>query len=223
MNLYIYGISANPPTLAHFKIIQHIANIAHINDDVWLVPSYDHPRKKFSVPFCHRFEMCRRSVATLPKVYTSSIEKVLRPQCSYELIKYLYPLYSTIYFVIDSHNFLELLQQQWSHSEEVLKMVTCVVINDMFPYHSDVRYINVDIDDTIRSTYVRSSLDVNQLSKLVLPSIKKYILKYGLYNYSNSYPIICTSVNPSLKDTVSVKTVSSEIITYPDDVYTIEK
>lgn len=52
------GLSANPPHLGHFWIAKRVLKCADA-DEVWFIPSLDHPFKQNLWPWHHRWEMTK--------------------------------------------------------------------------------------------------------------------------------------------------------------------
>ena len=62
----IYGLSANPPTIAHRNIVSHLCS-QRIFDEIWILPVYQHifDSKKNLESYEHRMAMCEISLTDI--------------------------------------------------------------------------------------------------------------------------------------------------------------
>lgn len=97
-NIALFGGSFNPPHKAHQEVV-HFLLVQNRFDEIWLVPSYDHPFEKNLAPFNQRKKMCQLMMEGLgPKVKICSIENELKKTPSYMIntvlaLKQKYPEY----------------------------------------------------------------------------------------------------------------------------------
>ena len=172
---YIYGLSANPPTKAHYEIIQTISTKG---GDLTCVPSYKHPVKTNLIDFDHRVNMLRTMIGdSLPNVYVSEIERECRPRTTHELIMclrsrmQLHETNESFVVVCDAEIMRDILNLNRRHSEELLRsedIEFCVVLNNNSDNDDDrvsiLTHMNscdqtisfVTIRNTTRSTHFRN-------------------------------------------------------------------
>ena len=149
---YIYGLSANPPTKAHYEIIQTISTKG---GNLTCVPSYKHPVKTNLIDFDHRVNMLRTMIGdSLPNVYVSEIERECRPRTTHELIMclrsrmQLHETNESFVVVCDAEIMRDILNLNRRHSEELLRsedIEFCVVLNN----NSDNDNDNDNDDDRV--------------------------------------------------------------------------
>ena len=197
---YIYGISANPPTNAHYEIIRNISMIG--DGDLTVFPSYKHPIKNDLIDFDHRLNMLKIICDPLERVSVSSIERDIHVKTTYDLIIGLrsrIQLYEAIQFVIvcDTFIMIDILNLNRQHSEELLQsndVDFCVVLNKSNDIdetkktileHSNsanqnISFVVIDtIDESVRSTNARA--DINKALNLIPECIFEYIQQNDLY------------------------------------------
>jgi nicotinate-nucleotide adenylyltransferase len=77
MRVAVFGGSFNPPHLAHQMAALYVLETAAV-DELWMVPTFQHPFGKALAPFDHRLAMCERAAAALgPRVKVSAVEREL--------------------------------------------------------------------------------------------------------------------------------------------------
>lgn len=198
--LIIYGLSANPPTLAHKKIIECVRHMFYDETlyDFWVIPTFKHPIKTNLIDFDHRFEMLRLMCQSMSGVVISDIERDVSTSCSAELVEYIldrFPIYNDIVFVCDYTILIDTLTLSRYGSERLIYLVNFyVILNDDNDNEQDIRlaielsentarmsFIELpQISDRIRSTHVRENKDDTRES-LLDPTVYSYIREHGLY------------------------------------------
>lgn len=79
----LFGGSFNPPHWAHREVCDYLRGLDRF-DEVWMVPTFDHPFEKGLASFSHRKKMCELTVAGLgEKVSVCSVEEELKNKPSY--------------------------------------------------------------------------------------------------------------------------------------------
>jgi nicotinate-nucleotide adenylyltransferase len=76
VNVGVFGGSFNPPHVAHVLAVVYCLAVEEI-DEVLVVPCFRHPFAKELAPFEHRFAMCERAMAGIPRARVSRVEEEL--------------------------------------------------------------------------------------------------------------------------------------------------
>jgi nicotinate-nucleotide adenylyltransferase len=77
MRIALYGGSFNPPHLGHELAGLYVLETAGV-DELWLMPTFQHPFDKALEPFEDRLAMCRLAAAALgPRARVTDIEREL--------------------------------------------------------------------------------------------------------------------------------------------------
>jgi len=72
----LFGGSFNPPHLAHAMVAISVLSV-HDVDELWILPTGDHPFGKTLAPFEDRMALCQAAFSDLPRVKVLEIEKWL--------------------------------------------------------------------------------------------------------------------------------------------------
>lgn len=81
----LFGGSFNPPHWAHRQVADFLQGLPQF-DEVWLLPTFDHPFEKGLAPFDDRVAMARLTVVGLgPRVSVCGIEGELKKSPSYSI------------------------------------------------------------------------------------------------------------------------------------------
>ena len=188
---YLYGLSANPPTYAHYEIIKNVSSFAEV---LTVIPTYKHPIKTNLIDFEHRFNMLKMLCDPLERVFVSRIEEQIQLNSTYELITTLRsrcPLYEDTKFVLvcDFFIMMDFLEMTRKHSEEILKSQDidfCVILNDTVrilehsnSVNKNIEFLIIDtIDESIRSSIARNNIEA---SEDVLPEcVRDYIINNNI-------------------------------------------
>ena len=79
----LFGGSFNPPHLAHRQVVDYLRG-QNAFDEVWVVPTFDHPFAKGLIPFSHRAKMVQLLIADCGSdVKLCTIEEELKAKPSY--------------------------------------------------------------------------------------------------------------------------------------------
>ena len=194
---YIYGLSANPPTNAHFEIINSIDSL---NVPLTVVPSFRHPIKTNLISFEHRVNMLHVLCARMKNVCVSRIEEEFPVATTYDLIVRLrsrVQLQNTTTFVIVCD--MDIMQQILNLSrEKALDLLAsndvefCVVLNRTNDTEEaersvlehcnlgnrSISFLRITCDDTVRSTTARETNGA--LQTLIRPCVYEYIQENGI-------------------------------------------
>jgi nicotinate-nucleotide adenylyltransferase len=77
MRIALFGGSFNPPHLGHELAALYVLETAGV-DELWLMPTFQHPFDKELLPFEDRLAMCRLAAAALgPRARVTDIEREL--------------------------------------------------------------------------------------------------------------------------------------------------
>ena len=162
-----FGGCFNPPTLAHFDIVKNALNEFNL-DKVIIVPMGDRYQKKDLISFEHRFNMLQKMFA-----YNEKIE-ISRMQANQNEVSYAVDSFKKIdeeykdddrYFIMGYDNFSQI--ETWKDGKNLVK---------------DRKFIVFERKNPTSSSLVRQKIRANQnVERLVLPEIAKYISKEGLY------------------------------------------
>lgn len=81
----LFGGSFNPPHWAHRQVADYLLGLSQF-DEVWILPTYDHPFDKDLAPYAHREKMCQLTVLGLgPKVLVCGVEGEIKRSPSYTI------------------------------------------------------------------------------------------------------------------------------------------
>lgn len=175
-NIALFGGSFNPPHKAHLEVVVFLLGQNQF-DEIWLVPSFDHPFEKNLASFEHRKKMCELTIEGLnQKVRVCCIEKELQEAPSYMIntiraLKGKYPEYKfTLVLGTDCRYDLP----QWKEGDTL----SCEV--DFFfiprPGFEDSPFTDIS------STKIRGFIQNKETAKKYLkPSVVDYIERHRLY------------------------------------------
>lgn len=165
----MYGLSANPPHLAHVFIATYLADRF---DHVIIVPCFKHAFEKNLVDFEHRFAMCIKAFKNLP-VDISPVEKMLGGKSitarTIEYYKNLDPV-SDWHFALgkDAYNDFN----KWEGKEKLPSLAKPFIVDevDLFPlFHS------IQIRNDIKDGYPEHA------SQYLPKKVYEYIVENNLY------------------------------------------
>jgi nicotinate (nicotinamide) nucleotide adenylyltransferase len=191
---YLYGLSANPPTNAHYEIIKRISAIG--DGDLTVFPSYKHPIKTNLIDFNHRVNMLHLLCDPLERTTVSTIESEYEVKSTYDLIVCLrsrVQLYEATKFIVVCDSFImkDFLSLNRAHAEELLQSTDvdfCVILNNSNDIQQEeknilehpnnanknISFLTINtIDESIRSTNAR--VDINNAQDLLPQCVFEYI------------------------------------------------
>lgn len=188
----IFGGAFDPPTLGHTLLAKCVINRLGF-DEVWMMPSFQHPFGKHMSEFEHRMAMCLIAVSDMDRVDVTHYEAYQKVDGTLSLFKKLQKSYpeNQFYFVIglDNANMID----QWINPEELIKKVPFVVvyrqgyeIKPNITWYRKEPHIFVETCDVmeISSTVIRAAIknnDTKTLSKGLNKNVLKYIKHHKLY------------------------------------------
>lgn len=78
-NVYLYGSSFNPPTLAHREIAAHFSKKCKNGDEMWILPVYRHifNKDKKLIQYEDRMTMARLAMWDIPNVSITYLERTI--------------------------------------------------------------------------------------------------------------------------------------------------
>lgn len=207
----LFGLSADPPTVAHIAIAQRLLVCTEL-DEILILPVYQHTfsaKQGRLVSFSHRLHMCELSFEDLQGVRVSDAEyeswkKALPAEASAvgtaALIDYLETIYTNVDFVLclGTDAFLDLVAGKWRESERILQneaVYLWVVARGpptlSFPTMPPRSRILNDIPlIDISSSQVRQCRDISELASMVHPKVLEYIQERRLYMFADD-GVIC--------------------------------
>ena len=172
MIIALYGGSFDPPHLGHIHVVQAALQTLDI-EKVIIVPAYVNPFKKGThAPAQLRSKWLKQIFFDYKNVEVSDIEALAsRAVKSIETVEHFSKLYKKIYFIIGADNLASL--QKWHQFEALDRAVTWVVATRE-EIAIDAQYIQLQVDQPISSTQLRTQLDKKQLPDMVADEIKTY-------------------------------------------------
>lgn len=145
--------SFNPPHIGHVNVIQEVYNNfinteykhhkTKLMDRILIIPAYQNPNKNIDTTknYDIRFNMCRSMFEQIPNVSVSVVEAVCKPKYTYELIDYLKNNYfdenDELIWIITDETMLEILQNKWKNSDELLRNNKFLIIEGAANYSSE--------------------------------------------------------------------------------------
>ena len=195
---YLYGLSANPPTKAHYEIIKCIDSL---NEQLTVFPCYRHPIKTNLIDFTHRVNMLNLMCSNFKNVQVSTLEQNIQPNTTFELIVYLRSTVSlchvTIFVIVCDFcimmDFLDLNRWDCTDILNQNDIQFCVILNDNNDIENDKKRINEhenkrdtvilfvvieSIDESIRSTIARN--DSECMTSIVPKCVYDYIVEHNI-------------------------------------------
>lgn len=181
----LFGGSFNPIHNQHIRIIKEVLSKTTM-DQVWIIPSKNHPFNKQQAPAKDRIKMIRLGVKTNPKVKINKIElKSEQTNYTLRIIKKLKAKYKhKFYWIIGSDILYEI--KKWHRYNELLNEVEFIVIKRKdYPIKkiAGMKMIEIQTNsNSIASSGIRKNISQNKSLKDMVPSsIQNYIEKKGLY------------------------------------------
>jgi len=199
---YLYGLSANPPTKAHYEIIKYFDSL---NEQLTVFPCYRHPIKTNLIDFTHRVNMLNLMCSNFKNVHVSTLEQNIQPNTTFELIVYLRSIVSlcheTLFVIVcDCYIMMDFLDLNRWNSTDMLNqndIQFCVIFNDNNDIENDKKLINEhenkrdtviafvvleSINESIRSTIARN--DSQRMPNIVPKCVYDYIVEHNI-TFSN--------------------------------------
>ena len=188
MKKVLFGGSFNPPTLAHFEVINYLANREDI-DEVIILPngdSYNYNNKSLA-SFNDRVNMLKlelkSSKITISDIYLHSkfngiievLDKLDHPtfvmgdDCLTDIFNWIKPV-----DLIKDNNFIV-----FSRTKSINDMKDIILGNDVLSFYKDhFELVNIQTSN-VSSSQLRNNLDLSQTTK----NIQEYIKNNHLYGF----------------------------------------
>lgn len=183
MNI-IYGGSFNPPTLAHYEIVQTLLN-NYPNAKVIIIPVGNTYQKDDLISFNHRFKMLELLFKDNNRVIISRVEET-NFNGTFHTLNILNKQFNNLYLVVGSDNIINI--NKWIEYEKLLKKYPLIIFrrnndnveNIMKQYNKlNPKYEIINFNHNASSTLVRSNIEKNK--KYLHNDIYNYILENNLY------------------------------------------
>ncbi len=182
----VFGGSFNPPTYAHYTIVQTLLQ-KYPEATVLILPVGDDYQKPALVPFSHRFKMLSLMFKNFEQVKIIEHEKKRAYQGTLASLKELNQHYDHLHFVIGSDHLNQL--DTWINYQELLASYPFIVMNrnhymtieDAEKLYQDLphRFIFVDFSQDISSSEIRSNIE--KYKDMIHFDVYQYILENNLY------------------------------------------
>ncbi len=179
-HIALLGGSFNPPHLAHQMICLWALSTQRA-DEVWLVPSFEHPFQKPLVSFEHRCAMCALLAEPFQRdrVKVSDVEaKLPVPSRTLNTLEYLSQTYPTYGFslIIGA----DILQEtsKWYRFDEIKRLANILVIGRMgYSSPADDFMLPPISSTSIRKKFFKG----HDVSQVIPASVLAYIQAHQLY------------------------------------------
>ena len=179
-----FGGSFNPPTIAHFKIVQKSIKEFGL-DKIVIIPMGDKYEKSELISFKYRYEMLKQTFKEIPKVEISKMQdNQVKRSYAIDSLRKIDAIYSNSknYFIMGLYNYCKI--KDWKDSDELLNQYEYIVFkrdNIKIPYFSNkAHFIDVSID--ISSKQVRNMIQNNSnLENVLNKEVIEFIKKNNLY------------------------------------------
>lgn len=206
MSKAIFLGSFNPPHKGHYNVIKSFIDSGFMKtygiDKIHIIPCYQNPNKlnfetNYGISFNDRYKMCLRMFSDLindNKVFIDSIENIIKPNYTYELIEYFksnkdYIINDDFYWIITTETYNEIFKGNWKNSEWLLENNRFVLIyedNGQIPI-CDINVYPIPLKENINihSTQIREKI---KNGESVVNETNIYV--QDLINNENLYKLI---------------------------------
>ena len=179
MRIALYGGSFNPPHLGHELAALYVLETSAV-DELWLMPTFQHPFDKALESFEDRLAMCRLAAAALgPRARVTDIERELGDESrTLRTVRKLQQDFPENAFclVIGADLVAEL--PTWQESAELRRSVPFIVVGRAGFEKDDGRLAL----PRVSSSEVRAALAAGRpVDGLVSRAVVDYISRHGLY------------------------------------------
>lgn len=186
MKLGFFGGSFNPPTIAHYNLINQ-AQKQYNFDKVYFVPVNDYYKKTNLISIDTRIEMLKLLCQNDKYINVLDIEKQINQKLdAIDIFKILEEKYKTdeIYFFIGEDNYKKM--HTWKNYDELQKYKYIIFqrndSKELEINQKNIIYMKNSENLKISSTRIREKLVKNEdISNLVTKEIEEYIRKNKLY------------------------------------------
>ncbi len=183
MKIALFGGSFNPPHNGHIHAIKKLAHLKEF-DEVWIIPSAQHPFNKDLAPFKARVHMLELCLKNIKKVKIIKIENELpKPNKTIDTIHALKKEFPThaFSFIIGSDLLEEI--RKWKDYKKIESEVEIIVMVRKKIKHkkSPYRMLRLDLPG-ISSSDIRedSKRNVQYVPKNIQEIVRKFYCKLGL-------------------------------------------
>ncbi|MBQ8458912.1 nicotinate-nucleotide adenylyltransferase [bacterium] len=196
MKLCVFQGSFNPIHNAHLRVAEYVCSKYNF-DKILFIPAFNPPHKELDSNMAyHRFEMVKLAIKDYQQFCVSDIEyKRQGISYTYQTIKELYKIHNIegkIHFIIGTDAFEKI--KSWYEIDKLKELVKFIVFiredrfeisryNELKKAGYDFEFQNLSYLD-VSSTEIRQKIKNNdEVSDLLPPEVKEYILKNELYKY----------------------------------------
>lgn len=123
----IFGGSFNPPHMAHVLCACYAKVVADL-DEVWVLPSENHPYGKRLPPLHSRFLWCREAFRALDFVRIRMDERQNVSGYTYDLVRHLKRTYPHIEWYLIGGSDTANDMKNWHRGEELVKLVKVIEV-----------------------------------------------------------------------------------------------
>lgn len=177
MKIALFGGSFDPPHKGHDSIVKESLKVLDI-DKLVIMPTFINPFKQgFFADEKQRFEWIKKLWGNLEKVEISSFEvEQKRPVPSIESARYLQKIYnpSKFYLLIGADHLANL--HKWHEFDKLAKMVEFIIAK-RGGLEIPKEFEKLDIKKDISSSFIRQTLDTNEVCESIKDEVKKYYEK----------------------------------------------
>jgi len=182
----LFGGSFNPVHNQHINLINEILN-QDLVDEVWIIPSKNHPHSKQLTPAKDRVNMIKLAISN-PKVKICDIElKSDETNYTIRTITKLKAKYPHEFFWTMGSDILQDMNDKWYGIKELMKATKFIIFKrkgysiKKIPNMKIIAILENNINN-ISSSEIRKRIAQNKSLKDLIPlPIKEYILKNKLY------------------------------------------
>ena len=186
--IIVIGGAFNPPTLAHYEMMQSLKARYPIARIILLPVGNYYPKPEL-IAFEHRFKMLELMVQSLNYVTVSDMENTDKFKGTYDSLNHIKADNQTqdIYFAIGSDH-LDTIDQ-WINYKLLLSTYPFIVLNrkgymdlnkaEEKYEHIDHQFIPVDFDEPISSTMIRQNINAHK--QHLHKDVYQYIMTHKLY------------------------------------------
>ena len=181
--ILVYGGTFNPPTVAHYEIIELLTKKFNPNN-FYLLPVGPHYNKPGVASFYDRYMMCKL-VAKKLGIKVSDLENEETYRGTYYALKHFALEDNEVYFVMGADNFDYL--DQWINANNLVKEFKFIVLTregfdvnkikeSKFKEYAD-HFILIEYNNYVSASLFRQTKNTN----LVIPEVMNYINENKLY------------------------------------------
>lgn len=181
MRIALFGGSFNPPHVGHQMAALYVLETAAV-DELWFVPTFQHPFDKVLAPFDDRLRMCELAATALgPRARVSDLERALggpsRTLRTVQTLRQRHP-HDVFSLVIGTDLIAEV--DTWTGAADLRRLVPFIVVGRAgrgpAPGPAEVAVPDVS------STEIRAALAAGRPPSAQVPkSVLDYIASRGLY------------------------------------------